>query len=220
LALLTATELQNSAEAAEAGVSAVSDAAATSAIQEAEAALYAYLGYEVQTTTTEITIRGSGAETVWLPLRARTVSAVEVDGVALETDAYRPTIGGFALRGLSEWAASSDFVITGTFGFAATDHEYILARRAVRMLAVRYLSSTNSTEGFPQGGAGSFMTGYSTEGAQFQFFTPEGDEDGTGYADIDRIARQIGIHPRKRKNVLKSVALRSSAYSSTADVDS
>lgn len=212
MALLTATELKASREAAEAGVSTVSDADATLAISEAEAILYSdeVLGYRVQVTETSFTIRGAGGSVLRLPQIARTVTAVTQDGVETSSDVYWLTGNGWALRSYGTWAGEA-IVVTGTFGIATSDNRYILAKKAVRLLASRLLQETKTGSGLPSGTAGSYLTGYSSENASFTFFTPGGT--GTGYTDIDRLVDLIGRNPFKKRNVLKTVQLGSTGDS-------
>lgn len=210
MALLTAAELKSSREAVDAGVDSVTDADATLAISEAESVLYSVLGYKVQTSDTSVTVRGNDDGTLWLPLRGRTVSAVTVDSAAIDSDSYRFRVGGFVLEG-SRWARNADIVVTGTFGYASTDRQYILAKRAVKLLATRILSGTSDSDDFPSN-PNAYLTSYNSEGASFTFFTPEQGEEGTGYQDVDLIVAQIGKHPLKNKRTLKTAGLRSTGY--------
>lgn len=211
MALLTAAELKASREARESGVDDVTDADATLAISEAEQTLYSYLGYAVQSSDTSVTLYGAGDSSLWLPQRARTVSAVTVDGTAIGTTTYRIAVGGFVLQSQPYWVTNSAIVVTGTFGYASTDREYILAKRAVKILGVRFLRQHDPNSG-PFDAAGAFLTGIDTGDQSYRFFTPEGEPGGTGYADVDQIAKQIGLHPRKSKKGLKQLLMRSSGY--------
>lgn len=208
--ILTAADLKASREAIEAGVSDVSDGDADTAIAEAQATLESVLGYGIAPDLTDVTVVGSGDGSLWLPQRARTVSGIDLDGSPLEATDYRLGAGGFTVERRS-WPDEGVAVISGTFGYAPTDPQYVLARKAVRLLATRDLAQTAS-RGFPRGMGGALLTGYSTEGAAFQFFTPEGDRGGTGYADVDQLVRRIGMHPLRNPRTLKSLTLRSAGY--------
>lgn len=207
MALLTATELKTSREAIKAGVNGVSDAEATTAIAEATSELYAVLGYKIEDTATSITLRGDGDWLLYSPSRIRTVSSISEDGTALGTTLYQTRVRGFVLYNEAyPWTAET-IVVTGTFGYVSTDSQWELAKRAVKLLAVRYLQGTKTGTGLPTGAPGAYLTGYQSENASFTFFTPQGDEKGTGYADIDRFVRLIGRHPLSDPNALRSVPI-------------
>lgn len=206
--LLTAAELKASREASEAGVTGVSDADATAAISEATAELHALLGHRIEDTATTYTFRGTGSDVFYLPQRARTVTAITEDGVATDPAVFHLANSGWLLkREQGTWAAET-ISVTGTFGFATTDEEWTLARKAVRILAVRYLSSTSTSSNLPAGAGGALLTGYSSESASFSFFTPTSEQ--SGYPDVDRLVdmiHQSSGWPFNSKKVLLSVPL-------------
>jgi hypothetical protein len=208
VALLTAAELQTSREAQEAGLGNVSDADATTAITEATAELYSHLGFKVETTQTTLTFRGVDKRNVFLAQRARTVSSITEDGNTTTPGDYHLSNSGWILvRESGRWTAEA-IIVTGTFGFASTDDEYVMAKKAVKILAVRYLSSTSSANGLPAGAAGALLTGFSSEQASFQFFTPAAEM--TGHPDVDRLIgliQQSSGWPFLSKKVLISVPL-------------
>lgn len=214
MALLTATELKNSREAIQAGVNTVVDTDVNTAIAEAEAFLYTILGFRIEVTDATITVRGLGASTVYLPEKVRSISALTEDGRTVSVSDYTLKGRGWVLkRNLGVWTDAADepnIVITGTFGFAATDPKWTLAKKAVKLLAVRYLQATQAGgDNFPAGPAGGYLTGYASEGAQFTFFTPKGET--TGYIDIDRMVKQLREKPRGPGRLI-SVPVQSSVY--------
>lgn len=216
MALLTAAELKASREAIQAKVNTVSDADANAAIADAEVTLYSALGYDIESSATELTVHSAGGGALVLPQRIRSLSAIEdEDGNVLESTGYRGA--GFVVTRYYGWTNATDYTVTGTFGYTSSDSQWKLAKRAVKLLAVRYLQST-ATGGLPSGAPGAFLTGYSSESASFTFFTPSGEEDGTGFADVDRIVKQIGRHPYKSSRVLKSVPVRSTGYGVGTDL--
>lgn len=208
MALLTATELKSSREAAEAGVSTVSDADANAAIAEATAEIHALLGHKVEEAGTSFTFRGTGNRNFYLPQRARSVSSVTEDGNLANSEDYHLANSGWILkREVGTWSAEV-IVVTGTFGFTSSDDEWILAKKAVRILAVRYLQATSTSNNLPVGTSGALLTGFSSEEASFQFFTPDSGQ--TGHADVDRLLAdiaQISGYPFNSKKVLISVPL-------------
>lgn len=208
MALLTASDLLSSREAQEAGLSVVSEAEATAAIAEATAELHALLGHKVEDTTTSYTFRGPGSHILYLPQRARAITAITEDGIATDAIVYHLANSGWLLtRESGSWSAES-IAVTGTFGFTDTDEEWVLARKAVRILAVNYLRSTSSTSNFPAGAGGAMLTGYSSESASFSFFTPTAEH--SGHPDVDRLISMIHASsgwPFKSSKVVTSVPL-------------
>lgn len=206
MALLTPAELKNSREATEVGVSTVSDIEATAAIAEATTELYALLGFKIEEAATTYTFRGTGQPSFYLPQRARTVSAITEDGVTATSTEYHLTDSGWILkREVGAWGAEA-LIVTGTFGFTSSDDEWIMAKKAVRILAVRYLAS--SSDDLPTGSSGAMLTGYSSESASFSFFTPTSDE--SGHPDVDRLValiRKASSYPFQSKKTLHSVPL-------------
>lgn len=217
--IVTADELMESREFDKAGLD-VSTPDAEQAIREAEAALYIALGYSVADDSTEITVYGTGDPFIFLPHRARSITAVTQDGVAVPDTAWYLSGGGFLLkrgrRGYlydsDEWSGywypNSAIKITGTFGYdpgdpdadpmVDPDHQYTLAKRAVRVLAVRYLSSTDEDQSLPNGADGQSLTSYTAEGASFQFSSDD---------PLTELINTIGLHPMRKKGGLKSVQL-------------
>lgn len=213
MAILTAAELKASREAIDADVDGASPADMTLAISEAEATLYSTLGYPVADASTSVTGYGDGEGHIYLPRRARTISSVTEDGVTIASTGYYISGSGFLLkrgrRGYmyrdedwpepSHWYPNSVIVVTGTFGYATTDDKYILAKKAVRLLAIQGLSSSDGESNMPNGPAGASLTGYTAEGASFTFDTDE--------PQIANLIEDIGLHPLKGKNTLQSVRL-------------
>lgn len=208
MALLTAVELKASREAIEAGVSDVSDLDATAAIAEATAELYALLGFKIEAAETTLTFRGTGHPSFYLPQRARSVSAITEDAIAATATEYHLSDSGWVLkREVGSWSAEA-IIVTGTFGFTSSDDEWVMAKKAVRILAVRYLASSSSTNNLPTGAAGALLTGFSSENASFSFFTPSSEE--TGYPDVDRLVsliREASGYPFQSKKTLQSIPL-------------
>lgn len=205
MALLTAAQLKASREAIRAKVDTVSDADATTAISEAEDIVYQALGYSVSTSATSITAYGDGGPVLYLPERLKTVTSVEVDDVALSTDGYQSTAGGFTLTRISGlWTYDTDYVITGTFGYASGDRVWRIATLAVRRLAVLRLQVTQSSGGMPAAPMGALLTGFSSEQSSFTYFTPTGET--TGDAEVDRLLKLIR-HPFKGSALLRSVPI-------------
>lgn len=205
MALLTAAELKASREAIEAGVDSVADPTATAAIAEATAELYSLLGFKIEATETSFTFRGTGHTTLYLPQRARTVSAITEDAITATATEYHLSNSGWLLkRETGSWAAEA-IVVTGTFGFTSSDPEWTMAKKAVRILAVRYLVNSSSDSPTP---AGALLTGYTSENASFSFFTPTTEE--TGYPDVDRLVgliRKASAFPLASKKTLQSIPL-------------
>jgi hypothetical protein len=199
MALITAAELKGSREARKAKVDTVPDGDVTQAIADAERELYGILGYKIETSQTTVRVRVSGGEVQYLPERARTITSVTVAGTT-DTDRY-PVAGGFALkREFGRWI-DGEMVITGTFGYTATDDKWQLAKRAVKLMAIHALASSEPQQ-FPHI-PGAYLTSWSTEGTSFTFFTPEGKF--TGDPEVDKLVKLIGIHPNKRG--VKSVVI-------------
>lgn len=96
-----------------------------------------------------------------------------------------------------------------TFDFVSTDQDYIFARQATLLLAVRSLA-TAGLEGVaaPPGG---YLTGVQSEGTAFTFFTPT--DSSTGYTDVDRLINLIAKGPLAGTSGLVSVQLEGPAYS-------
>jgi hypothetical protein len=199
MAILTAAELKASREAIEAGVDDVSDPAAVSAIALAEATMNKALGYKVANSATSLTLGSSSADYLSLPERVRTISGItdSTYGGNAQTvsDYYEIRGDGFSVWRRGRWLDNGTVVITGTFGFASTDDEYILAKQFVLLYAVRYLQRTSTDDEFPTP-SGALLTGFASEQANFTFFTPTGDT--TGYQDLDILLEQIGRHPNKK----------------------
>lgn len=205
MALLTAAELKSSREAIEAGVDSVTDTVATAAITEATAELYSLLGFKIEDATTSFTFRGTGHTTLYLPQRSRTVSAITEDGTTATATEYHLSDSGWLLkRETGSWSAEA-IVVTGTFGFTASDDEWIMAKKAVRILAVMYLASSSAD--LPIGARGAFLTGFSSESASYQMFTPDSD---SGHPDVDRLVtriREASAFPLASKKTLHSIPL-------------
>ena len=192
--LLTSDDLIASREAVEAGVTEVSGADAESAIALAEAVMNKALGYKVANPATTLTLTGSSlADSLLLPERVRSISSI-TDSATTITDTYEIRRKGFAIWRRAGWRDNNTIVVTGEFGFATTDDEYVLARHFVLLAAVRHLQKTSATKDKPTPG-GALLTGFSSESAQFTFFTPTGNS--TGYQDLDILLDQIGRHPSK-----------------------
>lgn len=203
MALLTAAQLKASREAIKAKADTVSDADATAAIQEAEDICYQALGYAVEVTATSFTAYGDGGPVLYLPARARTVSAVEVDDVEVSSTGYQISGGGFTLTRISGlWTYDTDYVLTGTFGYTSSDRVWRIATMAVKRLAVLRLQTTAT--GGMNVPTGAYLTGYSSENASFTYFTPTGDT--TGDAEVDRLLRTIR-HPYKGSGLLRSIPI-------------
>ena len=206
MAILSASELKQSREAEEAGVDSVSDTVATSAISVAESTLNRLLGYKVANADTTLTLVSGEGDSLSLPQRVRTISGITDaypgSSAASVTDTYEIRSQGFNLWRFSGWRQDNTVVITGTFGYATTDDQYVLAKQFVLLLAVRNLSGSDPNGNLPFGGpAGGYLTGYDAEGASFSFFTPNQDGSSTGYPDLDRMLDQIGRHPGKGKGL-------------------
>ena len=202
MAILSASELLDTREAEEAGVASIAAADAERAIAVAEATLNKALGYKVANDATTLTLGASESETLLLPQRVQTIASItdaDVGGSpATVTDDYEIRQTGFSVWRRSGWRNNSTVVITGTFGYATTDDEYILAQQFVILAAVRYLQRTSTSNAMPTP-SGGFLTGFSSEGADFTFFTPTGDT--TGYHDLDVLIEQIGRHPNRKSGL-------------------
>lgn len=207
MALLTADELLASREAREAGIDDTETEAAEEAIAEATSTFNLALGFKIDDPATTVTMRGSGLRTVNLPNRARAITALTSDGDAVETTYFRVTGDGWVLTSEFSFARDSVLVATGTFGFDDEDDEFILAKKAVKLLAIRYLQTTSTDSNLPTAPAGAYLTNMSSQDVSFSFFTPSGDL--TGYEDTDRIVRQLqGARPNKAsENVVRMVPI-------------
>lgn len=219
MAILSATELKTSREAIEAGVSAVSDGVADSAIALAEAVMNKALGYKVANGATTLTVGAAEGERLVLSERVRSISAI-TDAIAggtqaPVTDTYEIRGGGFAVWRRARWRGDSTVVITGAFGFASTDDEYIIAKQFVLLYAVRYLQRTSTTNAMPTP-PGAHLTGFASEKAQFTFFTPDGSL--TGYQDLDIMLQQIGVHPNRQGGLYTITISRGDSGFSVEDV--
>jgi hypothetical protein len=217
--ILSASELKASREAQEAGVSGVSEDDAERAIAVAEATLNRSLGYKVANAATTITFVTRSDMSVMSPERIRTITSISEsiygDASSNVSDYYELRGDGFTLWRRTRWRDDAIVTVTGAFGFDTTDDEYVLAQHFVLLLAVRLLqrSSVTAANGFPAP-AGAVLTGFSSESAQFSFFTPTGET--TGYADLDAMLDQIGKHPN-RKSGLWTLSLTSGERDVTFD---
>jgi hypothetical protein len=213
--LVTSTELLASTEAAEAGVSTATDSAASAVLLEAEAFIYRILDFKVEDGVNQYTVRAYQNSIVRLPNRARSItSVVSVTGAVVDPILYWTAHRGWFLvrDGLSRWSNyagrnSQMLTVSGTFGYVSPDPEFLIAKRAVRMLAVRWLAMSKSDDNLPgvSGMGGSMLTGYSTANASFSFYTPTGDK--TGYADIDRLIERIPRKPSNSPDRLRSLQM-------------
>lgn len=203
MAILTAAELKASREAEEAGVATVSDSVATSAIGVAESTLNRLLGYKVANADVSVTLVSGEGDVLSLPQRVQTISGITDaypgGSASAVTDTYEIRSSGFSLWRYYGWRRDNTVVITGTFGYATTDDQYVLAKQFVLLLATRNLAGTESSD-LPTP-AGAYLTGYSSEGADFTFFTPNQSDSSTGYPDLDKMLDQIGRHPRKSQGL-------------------
>lgn len=191
MALLTAAELKASREAVEAGVDDEADAAATAAISEAVAVLHRALGYRIEVTDAAISLIGRGGVYLFPAERVRGLTAVTEDGTAV-TD-YLIENDGWTLRHTaSYWTTDATVALTGTFGFTSSEDEWILAKRAVLLLAVRQLQSNDSGDDLPSAPAGTFLSSFSSQDATFTFDRGTEGETLTGYSDVDRLIDAIG----------------------------
>lgn len=202
MAILSAAELVASREAIEAGVDNVGASVAGAAIQVAESTLNRLLGYKVANADTTLTLVSGEGSSLSLPQRVRSISGITDAYPGNDpgdvTDTYEIRGSGFDLWRHVGWRQDNTVVITGAFGYATTDDQYVLAKQFVLLLAVRNLAGSDPHGDLPLGGpAGGFLTGYSAEGADFSFFTPNQSDSSTGYPDLDRMLDQIGRHPRK-----------------------
>lgn len=208
MALLTAAELKDSREAREAGVDTVSDTDATNAITEATAELHALLRFKIEDATTSYTFRGPRKHLLYLPAKARSISSITEDGTAtLAVDYHTSSDGWLLVRESGTWSAEA-IVVTGTFGFTSSDDEWVLAKKAVRLLAVAALVTSSDEGNMPAAAAGALLTGFSSEQASFQFFTPSSEL--SGHPAVDRLLemiRKISGYAFLSKKVLISVPL-------------
>lgn len=203
MAILSATELTASREAIEAGVADVDEEVAESAIALSEARMNVALGYRVANDETSITIVSSSAGgLLTVPERIRSLSAVTdtfPGSAPIAVSNYAIRNNGFTLYRAGFWRPDNSITLTGAFGYAEDDDKYILAKQFVLLLAVRYLASTAAAVGGAPNVPGALLTGFSSQSAQFTFFTPSGDT--TGYQDLDQLLAQIGKHPSKSKGL-------------------
>lgn len=196
MALLTATELLNSREAQQAGLTDISDAEATEAIAHATALLNRVLGYRIEVTDATITVTGRGHYRLFMPERVRTITSVTDDGDTVDVDDRVLEDDGWTIRRRNGgyWTFDEPMVVAGTFGFTTTDEEWTLAKKAVLLLAVRQLQGTSTSAPFPTP-AGAQLTGFASENASFTFDRGTAEETRTGYADVDRLIEAIGYMP-------------------------
>lgn len=207
MALLTATELKASREAVKAGVSTVSDPEVETAITEAEAVVYRALGYKVEVPDGAFTFEGSGEAEVVLPQRARSITAVTDRSASLDASAWSLRGDGWLLKRVAgSWSSLGEIEVTGTWGFEAGHERRVIATKAVRLLAVYALQATKAGSGAAPIGA--YLTGFSTESAQFTYFTPRGDR--TGLRDVDDLLALIP-HPFKGSSLFTVATARSIA---------
>ena len=220
MSLATAAEVKASREAVQAGtsVTGASDANVDTEVARAERLLYAILGYKIENTAVSLSLDGYTGDRLWLPQRARTVSAATVNGTALATGTWRITGDGFLVERTSTsfignaddlwlggWGYDHQTVaLTGTFGYTSSDPEWQLAKEWVIKRTVRELANTGTTGGAPYV-PGAYLTSFSSQQAQFNYFTPAGEH--SGYADLDRMINLIGVHPRKRRGAITSVRM-------------
>lgn len=202
MAILSAAELKASREAELAGVDIVDDSAAESAIALAEAVMNKALGYKVANSATTLTIQAAESDRLLLSERVRSISGITeaiLGGSATTvSDLYEIRNDGFSVWRNATWRNDSTVVITGAFGFATTDDEYVLAKQFVLSYAVRHLANTDATNNMA-GPGGAVLTGFASENASFQYFTPIGES--TGYQDLDKLLDQIGRHPNKSRGL-------------------
>lgn len=187
MAILTVAELKASSEAIAAGVENVDDAVVQAAIDEALAEIEARLGYKIEDSATSYTVIAEGRSLLVIPARVRSLTTVESDGEVVNADYYELTGGDFHLRNLyGGWASRTSVELTGTFGFTSSDHEWKLAKRAIKLLAIARLQGGVGDFPMPPG---AFLTGFSSEQASFQYFTPQ---SATGVPEVDRLINLIG----------------------------
>lgn len=199
MAIISAEEFLASREAIDADVQDVSPDHAELAISEAEAALEQELGYKVADDATTVTVYGGGEGFIYLPHRARSISSLTYGGTTIASTGYYVADEGFSLwqgaRGHSvPWHSSHPVVITGTFGYAETDAQYVLAKKVVRILAARALASTDSDSEIPDN-----LSTLTAEGATFDFDTED--------SKIQSLINQIGRHPYKKGSDLYTISL-------------
>ena len=100
---------------------------------------------------------------------------------------------------VAQLAGVSAFDVEATY--EDTHDKYKLAQKFVRMAAVRGLEPYGPSNVPTPSGA--VLTGLTSEGADFTFFTPSGDS--TGYADLDRLAQQIASGRRSAISSIRMV---------------
>ncbi len=193
--LVTATQLRESREAADAGVEGVADGPAEAAIRRAEARLNLGLGYKVSDGDLTTSFVSKAGPTITVPgKRVLTLTSV--------TDAYPGSAASpvddhelrrsFYLFRRSGWRSDNTVTLVGTFGLDPDSDEYELAREFVLKLAVRDLATTKVGGGIPEV-PGAFIRAISSEGTTVDFFTPTGAT--SGYGDLDALLDLIGRHP-------------------------
>jgi hypothetical protein len=147
----------------------------------------------------------------------RTISSLTADGTAFAGSYYQVSKGWALFAQYTFWPA--DYVITGTFGFTSTEREHVLAKRAVRLLAARWLANTSVSDNVPTSLGGSMITGFTSGNTSFSLYTPTGDQ--TGYQDVDALLERIGRRPIRRRGFVHSVPMVgvSRADAETVDVE-
>lgn len=210
--LITPQEFKASLEARQAGLDSVPDEELTPVIADMEAELYEVLGYEVASDAVSVTTLGSGKRTTYLPHRVRSMTSVSESGVALVSGEAYLTAGGFAVkRRFGRWAEGETVLVTagaGNVGFTEGERWRILAEKVLRRFVVRYLN--NHGEGYQgfEAPPGAYVTGYQSENAAIQFYTPGNDPD------TDRIIQLIK-HPKARDKAVHSSPLVATAHGGT-----
>lgn len=206
MAILSVSDFLASREAIEAGVADTPNEDAERAIRRAEAKMNLTLGYKVNNEEPSISFQSASGDTMLLPERVRTISAITetpVGGSASAVASYDIRGNGFNLYRIGGWRSDYLISITGTFGYATDEDRYELAVEFVTLCAARYLASTSPLSGLPV--TGGQLTGYSSENASFQWWHPS--DTTTGYQDLDLLLDQIGRHPSKGKNSLYTIGL-------------
>lgn len=187
MALVTLEQLRTSPEAHAAGVTEKEDDLIQAALDDAHMEITARLGYPIEDDRTEVTVPGSGTPLLVVPARVATATTVAVN--TNETEYYEVSGGGFHLVSTAGyWPRFYDVVITGTFGYEASDPQWSLAARAVKLLAVHRLQTTDYADRFPVP-AGAYVSGFSSENVSFSYFTPDSV---SGVSDVDRLVALIG----------------------------
>lgn len=206
MAILSAAELKETREAIKAGVTSVSQADADRAIREAEALLNRSLGYKAFTDASEITVIAPLGDRLLLPERTRAISAVTDTfpgrSPSVVSDHYEVRSKGFVLLRPAGWVSNNTVTITGDFGFAADEDEFVLAQEFVIRAAVNELKKTEQKLGGISAPPGAYITGYQSEGAAFTYYTPDESGTITGSRELDILVERIGRHPSKRSSAL------------------